>query len=446
MKRLWYETLVLFMVCGGISCTSSSAEGEVEVPLTFHRGYGPFQSAQMGLYIVPGGLPNPSGNAETGPEFTGIPDTWSQVSVVHIETDLFQTVYQNYRSGNISQEAYDRQLERWTWIPDTSYCSSTPIRCFVGVVSGLDPQGVWKVKVDRNGNLDFRDDVAFELPRVSNPTPDWIDSMAQSGVPVRIELVSGGRTLEREVPLWMFLEERYKLVLYSFPYYATGLLDGHRIGVFSTHMPMTPTPFTNPSFRSFCVAEIPDSLPEGGKLSAGDAVPQHDYLIVNDVLYVPQEVDLARGVLRLQRTSLRKEQVQLLQKGFPAPSFRSKELTDGRTIALEDYRGRYLFLEFWSDQCGPCLGAIPAWKKLYERMDTTRMAMLGIIYGKNPDRLVRLVEQKGIRWPQVRDSNLNRLYQVVSFPSSYLLGPDGTILERNLTPEQLEVWMQMQGM
>ena len=93
MKRLWYETLVLFMVCGGISCTSSSAEGEVEVPLTFHRGYGPFQSAQMGLYIVPGGLPNPSGNAETGPEFTGIPDTWSQVSVVHIETDLFQTVY-----------------------------------------------------------------------------------------------------------------------------------------------------------------------------------------------------------------------------------------------------------------------------------------------------------------------------------------------------------------
>ena len=131
--------------------------------MTFHRGYGPFQSAQMGLYIVPGGLPNPSGNAETGPEFTGIPDTWSQVSVVHIETDLFQTVYQNYRSGNISQEAYDRQLERWTWIPDTSYCSSTPIRCFVGVVSGLDPQGVWKVKVDRNGNLDFRDDVAFEL-------------------------------------------------------------------------------------------------------------------------------------------------------------------------------------------------------------------------------------------------------------------------------------------
>ncbi len=74
------------------------------------------------------------------------------------------------------------------------------------------------------------------------------------------------------------------------------------------------------------------------------------------------------------------------------------------------------------------------------------MAMLGIIYGKNPDRLVRLVEQKGIRWPQVRDSNLNRLYQVVSFPSSYLLGPDGTILERNLTPEQLEVWMQIQGM
>ena len=98
-------------------------------------------------------------------------------------------------------------------------------------------------------------------------------------------------------------------------------------------------------------------------------------------------------------------------------------------------------MEFWSDQCAPCLSAIPAWRKIYEQIDTTQIALLGIIYGKNPDQLIHLINRSEIHWPQIRSDSINRLYQIVSFPSSFLLGPDGTILERNLTPDQLEEWM-----
>ena len=432
---------------GGTACSSSAPDnGIVEVPLTFHNGHGPFRSAQMGLYIYPGGFPNRSMYPEADPVFTGIPDTWSEVSVAYIETDRFQFLYQNYRVGKIAPEKYERQMEQELWCLDTAQLSSTPIRCFVGVVSGLDAQGIWKVKVDQNGNLDFRDDPAFEPLRVANPSPQWLDSMAVRSIPVEIECFSGGQRLKRKVPLLLFLEKQYKLVLYDFPYYATGTLDGHRIGVVSAHLPMAPAPFTNPAFRSFRVAELPDSLPEGDKLPDGNSVFQNDYLILDDVLYVPLEVDLAQEILRLQRTDIQRDQVHLLQKGFQAPSFRGQDLISGRPLSSADYRGRYLFLEFWSDQCAPCLGAIPAWKTLYEHMDTTRIAMLGILYGKNPDRLVRLIEQKGIRWPQIQDDRINRLYQVAAFPSSYLLGPDGTILERNLTPDQFEAWMNKMGL
>ena len=446
MKHWWTIVLGGLVSIGGTACSHSvTDDGIVEVPLTFHDGHGPFHSAQMGLYIYPGGFPNRSMYPEADPVFTGIPDTWREVSVSYIETDRFQFLYQNYRAGKIASEKYERQMTQGVWWPDTAQLSPTPIRCFVGVVSGLDAQGVWKVKVDQNGNLDFRDDPAFEPLQVANPSPQWLDSMAGRSIPVEIECFSGGQVLKRKVPLGLFLEKQYKLVLYDFPYYATGTLDGHRIGVFSAHLPMAPAPFTNPAFRSFCVAELPDSLPEGAKLPDGNSVFQNDYLILDDVLYVPLEVDLAQEVLRLQRTDIQRDQVHLLQKGFQAPSFRGKDLISGRDLSLADYRGRYLFLEFWSDQCAPCLGAIPAWKTLYERMDTTRVAMLGILYGKNPDRLVRLIEQKGIRWPQIRDERINRLYQVAAFPSSYLLGPDGTILERNLTPDQFEAWMHKMG-
>lgn len=437
---LWV-CLGLFWLTG---CARLPIEGTVELPLTFQPGYGPFSGAMHGIYLFPGDRRNRNANPESEPEFTGVPDSWSDVSVALIETDMFQFLYQNYRSGKTTPERYEQLLKAWNWEPDTTALSSFPIRCFIGIASGIDPQGVWKVIVDRNGNRDFSDDVPFELPRVSGPDTRWFDSLALQSFPVRIELCSGGRVVEQEVPLLVVFEERYKIVLYGFPHYATCKLDGHQLGVFSTHMPSALSPFTNPSFRSFCVAEIPDTLSAGNKLPAGVPVKRNDYLILDDVLYIPQEVDLARGILRLQRTALTREEVHSLQNGFQAPSFQSQEFTTRKKITLEDYRGKYLFMEFWSDKCAPCLGTMPAWNALYDKIDTARFAMLGIVYCKDPGELTRLIGQKEISWPQIRTDSVNRInetYQVLSFPSSYLLGPDGTILGRDLTPVQMEARM-----
>ncbi|MDY6147707.1 MAG: TlpA disulfide reductase family protein [Porphyromonas sp.] len=131
------------------------------------------------------------------------------------------------------------------------------------------------------------------------------------------------------------------------------------------------------------------------------------------------------------------------QPGMPFVDFEGED-KDGNKVKLSDYvgQGQYVLVDFWASWCGPCKGEIPGLKKLYGKYRSKGLAILGIsVWDKKEDHL-KAVKEEGIEWPQIITGKDNRtateMYGIISIPQIMLIGPDGTILQRNLRGEAIE--------
>ena len=122
--------------------------------------------------------------------------------------------------------------------------------------------------------------------------------------------------------------------------------------------------------------------------------------------------------------------------GDVAPPFRVTTL-DGRVRSLDDYRGKFLLVHVWSpffqlDRDLPRLDAIR------QRWGEERLALLGLSITADILAATQTISDRGITWPQaiLRDRGSDPLmldYNAMYPPKSFLIGPDGKLVARDLT-------------
>lgn len=92
---------------------------------------------------------------------------------------------------------------------------------------------------------------------------------------------------------------------------------------------------------------------------------------------------------------------------------------------------RYVLLDFWASWCAPCIEALPTLQTAYRRFSDTPFVLLGIAVNDRRSNVERVVERRGLDWPQVYDGKaLKKHFRVRGLPDPILIGPDGVILER----------------
>jgi len=127
--------------------------------------------------------------------------------------------------------------------------------------------------------------------------------------------------------------------------------------------------------------------------------------------------------------------------GSSAPPIEAQAL-DGKTIRLADQRGKLVYVDFWATWCAPCVAEMPNVAKAYEKFNADGLVVIGISFDRDADALRRFVEQRKIPWPQILAEGAERgplaqAYGVAGIPATFLIGPDGTVLERDLRGERL---------
>lgn len=109
---------------------------------------------------------------------------------------------------------------------------------------------------------------------------------------------------------------------------------------------------------------------------------------------------------------------------------------DGRTLTLEQLRGKPVLVTFWATTCPSCIEEMPHLIELYRELNPKGLEIVGVAMAYDPPEQVRaLVRQRQIPYPIVLDSQerIAREYDNVRLtPTTVLISPEGRIVHYRL--------------
>lgn len=129
---------------------------------------------------------------------------------------------------------------------------------------------------------------------------------------------------------------------------------------------------------------------------------------------------------------------KIVDKNDVAPNFDLIDLA-GEKISLENFKGKYLLMDFWAAWCGPCLKQLPEVKSLYRKYGTKGLEVLGVSFDKNQEEWRKSVSRHGTQdWnhvfvglKNVRDKgSISEKYDIRPIPAYILIDRDGKIIGR----------------
>ena len=114
----------------------------------------------------------------------------------------------------------------------------------------------------------------------------------------------------------------------------------------------------------------------------------------------------------------------------PAGNFTLKSL-QGENVSLDQYKGKYLLINFWATWCGPCKVEMPSLEALYQRFKDDKFDVLAISNDMFGETVVEpYVKANNLSFTVLLDNQLKVSYQfgVVSLPTTFLIDPQGNII------------------
>ncbi len=135
--------------------------------------------------------------------------------------------------------------------------------------------------------------------------------------------------------------------------------------------------------------------------------------------------------------------VEAIAAVVPSTDFEVKDM-HGAELKLADYRGDVVIVDFWATWCGPCRMVMPHLEKIHREYADQGIRVIALSVDRGaPDLVKAFVGKNQYTFPVgMATAGIVRAYGgVPSIPTTFIVGPDGTIAEKMVGAHPMEEYL-----
>ncbi|WP_394972807.1 redoxin domain-containing protein [uncultured Croceitalea sp.] len=132
-----------------------------------------------------------------------------------------------------------------------------------------------------------------------------------------------------------------------------------------------------------------------------------------------------------------------VSKGKYAPDF-SLGTPDGSKLSLSDFKGKYVYLNFWAHWCKPCIDTFPKLEEIYAIYNKHDFEIINISDDPNEELWKAALKEHDLPWSQVivdlkkeQSAKITETYNVNYLPTTFLIDKEGKILAQDMNESDL---------
>jgi thiol-disulfide isomerase/thioredoxin len=112
----------------------------------------------------------------------------------------------------------------------------------------------------------------------------------------------------------------------------------------------------------------------------------------------------------------------------------------GRPVSLSEFRGKIVFINFWTTWCLACVIEMPSMEKLHQRFKDKDFVMLAINLQESAARVKQFYKEYKLTFTTLLDitGDVGAALGIRSIPTTYILDKNGRIIGKALGPREWE--------
>lgn len=135
-------------------------------------------------------------------------------------------------------------------------------------------------------------------------------------------------------------------------------------------------------------------------------------------------------------------------KGSKAHGFKYLDI-NGKEVSLDDFKGRYVYIDIWATWCAPCREEYPHLQMLEKAFQGTNISFVSISTDQDEAKWKQTVKDEkmgGIQLHTGGDEDFLNAFRVKGIPRFILINPEGRIENANMTRPSDPMTIEYLGM
>jgi thiol-disulfide isomerase/thioredoxin len=145
--------------------------------------------------------------------------------------------------------------------------------------------------------------------------------------------------------------------------------------------------------------------------------------------------EMEKSAVSMHNQMVEKAKVLATLTGNPSPNFENYKTPKDELVSLDQFKGKYTYIDVWATWCGPCKAEIPDMIAFNKTDDAKKMNFISLSVDEEKaiDAWKEMVVEKEMTWHQLRadsawNSSFINAYSINSIPRFILIDPKGNVV------------------